>query len=111
MDGAGFAFAMTLGGAVLQFAVAYPLHAGRVRRNALYGFRTPRTLSDDRVWYPANKAAGRNMMVSAVVTAVASPLILMAGNDAALVVAALSINLAPLLGSTFASMIALSRIP
>ena len=35
---------------------------GRVRRNAYFGFRTPATLSDDRIWDPANRYAGRALL-------------------------------------------------
>ena len=31
---------------------------GKVPPNGAYGFRTPKTLSSEDVWYPANRAAG-----------------------------------------------------
>ncbi len=43
---------------LLLVALAIPLIAGWIGRNNFYGFRTPRTLSSDRVWYPANRVAG-----------------------------------------------------
>lgn len=55
--------------AVVFFALAVPLAAGRVPPNRLYGFRTPRTLADDRVWYPVNRMTGRRMMSFAMVVA------------------------------------------
>ena len=60
------------------FAVGVPLLRGWVPRNRLAGFRTPKTLSNDRVWYDANRVAGRDLMiVGAVVmgTAVVSALL------------------------------------
>jgi len=41
--------------ALLLFVVAVPLVLGVVPRNRLYGVRTARSLSDDGVWYPANR--------------------------------------------------------
>jgi uncharacterized membrane protein len=50
--------------AVLLFVVALPLVLGVIPRNRLYGMRTPRTLSDDRVWYRVNRVAGLALVVS-----------------------------------------------
>jgi len=44
--------------ALLIAAAAVPLILGLVPRNRLYGVRTPRTLSADRIWYPANRRGG-----------------------------------------------------
>ena len=47
---------------VIQSAVfiglGIPLAAGRVAPNSLYGFRTPRTLTDAGAWYAANRVCG-----------------------------------------------------
>ena len=42
----------------LFIVIAIPLILQRVPRNRLYGFRTPRTLASDEIWYPANRVAG-----------------------------------------------------
>lgn len=55
--------------ATLIFALSVPLAAGRVAPNRWYGFRTPRTVADERVWYPVNRMAGRNGIVLAVLLA------------------------------------------
>lgn len=51
------------------FAVSVPLARRRIRPNALYGFRTPKTLSSERVWYDSNayfgRVMGRTMSMSA----------------------------------------------
>ena len=39
-------------------ALAVPLALGLVPRGRWYGFRTPRTLLSDEVWYPANRFFG-----------------------------------------------------
>lgn len=50
--------------AVIMFVVAVPLLFGLVPRNRYYGFRTRKTLSDDSIWYPANRMAGAAMMMA-----------------------------------------------
>jgi uncharacterized membrane protein len=62
----------------LSFAVGVPFLRGWVPRNRLAGFRTPKTLSNNRVWYEANRVAGRDLMIAGVVvmaTAVVSALL------------------------------------
>jgi hypothetical protein len=50
--------------ALLLFFVAVPLVLGVIPRNRFYGVRTARTLSDDGVWYPANRLAGAAIMAA-----------------------------------------------
>jgi hypothetical protein len=50
-----------LGTGLLFVALAVPLILGRVPRNLWYGFRVPKTLASDRVWYPANRYLGQRM--------------------------------------------------
>ena len=76
--------------ALLMFALSVPLAAQKVGPNPLYGFRTPRTLKDDRVWYPVNRVAGRNGIVLAGFLALASAL-LFAGISATPVLGALAV--------------------
>jgi uncharacterized membrane protein len=52
---------------ILIMVVAVPLILEWVPRNRLYGFRTPRTLESDAVWYPANKVAGILLTVAGVI--------------------------------------------
>jgi uncharacterized membrane protein len=49
-----------------------PLALGKVRPNALYGFRTQKTLSDPEIWYAANRVAGRDLMLTGGATLTAS---------------------------------------
>ncbi len=57
------------------FVVSVPLARRRIRPNALYGFRTPKTLSSERVWYESNEffghVMGRTMAISAVLQVLA----------------------------------------
>jgi hypothetical protein len=43
---------------ILLVALNGPLIAGRIPPNRWYGFRTPRVIADERVWYPVNRMAG-----------------------------------------------------
>lgn len=52
---------------VVILLLAVPQILGMVPRNNIYGLRTPRTLSSDLVWYPANRTAGIFMALAAVV--------------------------------------------
>jgi uncharacterized membrane protein len=47
-------------------AVALIMALGRLKRNPYVGFRTPATLSDDRIWDPANRYAGRALLAAAL---------------------------------------------
>ena len=54
------------------FVAGFPLLRGWIPRNRWAGFRAPKTLSSDEIWYEANRVAGRNLMIAgAVIMAVA----------------------------------------
>ena len=61
-----------LGSGLLMASLSIPLIRGKVPPNPLYGFRVPKTLRDERVWYPANRYASQRMLVTAVVLMVAA---------------------------------------
>lgn len=65
-----------LGDGLLFAGLGVPLLQGRIPRNPWYGFRTPRTLASDEVWYPANRYMGRDLVVSGGVSAAGSLLLL-----------------------------------
>jgi len=52
-------------------AVSIPLILEKVPRNHWYGFRTPKTLSSDAVWYPANKIGGKYFVAAGLIQIVA----------------------------------------
>ena len=60
---------------LLIAALSLPLILGKVPPNLWYGFRTPRTLSDPSIWYPANSYAGRWLLISGVLIALAAILL------------------------------------
>jgi uncharacterized membrane protein len=59
-------------GVIAQFVVtglvfvilAIPMALRKVRPNRWYGFRTPKTLSSPEIWYAANAAMGRDLMIA-----------------------------------------------
>ena len=65
MDLKTILFVLFLGVGGLLAALSVPLILGKVPPNPWYGFRTPRTLSDARVWYPANRYAAWRMLLLA----------------------------------------------
>jgi uncharacterized membrane protein len=56
---------------LLVIALSVPLILGKVPRNHWYGFRTPKTLSSDTVWYPANRVGGKYLCVAGLLELVA----------------------------------------
>jgi SdpI/YhfL family protein len=44
-----------------------PLLRGWIPRNRWAGFRVPKTLSNDEIWYEANRVAGRDLMIAGAV--------------------------------------------
>ena len=48
-----------------------PLIAKAVPPNRVYGFRTRRTLSNERTWYSANRFAGWALFIAAIISAAA----------------------------------------
>ncbi|MEP6765956.1 MAG: SdpI family protein [Gemmatimonadaceae bacterium] len=57
--------------ALLFAAVSVPLIRERVKPNNWYGFRTAKTLSDERIWYAANVYSGRLLCALGTLLAVA----------------------------------------
>jgi uncharacterized membrane protein len=47
-------------------ALAIPLILEKVPRNIFYGFRTPLTLSADKIWYRANRICGIAFLLGGV---------------------------------------------
>jgi uncharacterized membrane protein YedE/YeeE len=56
---------------LLIASVAVRLVMGRVPPNRLYGFRTAKTLSEERIWYAANRVAGWDLLVAGLIIAAA----------------------------------------
>ena len=52
--------------AVVTMAIAVPLVLRKVPPNVIYGFRTPKTLSNPQIWYVANYKGGINLIVASI---------------------------------------------
>jgi len=55
--------------AAIIVVVSIPLIANVVPPNRFYGFRTRRTLSNERIWYRANRFAGWALFIAAIISA------------------------------------------
>jgi len=53
--------------AVLILIIAVPLVIGWVPRNRFYGVRTLKTLSDERIWFSANRFGGWLFLLSSLI--------------------------------------------
>ena len=62
---------------VLFVVFGIPLKQGRVPPNRFYGFRTPRTLTNETVWYAVNRVTGADMVASGIAI-IAVSLVMMA---------------------------------
>src|SRR3954465_13437759 len=52
---------------LLFTALSLPLMLKKVPPNNWYGFRTPKTLSDEKIWYEANRISAQGMALVGVV--------------------------------------------
>jgi len=49
---------------ILFVGLSIPLIRNRVPPNRFYGFRTPKTLSDPKIWYEVNHISGNDLLVA-----------------------------------------------
>jgi uncharacterized membrane protein len=98
---------------LLLTALALPMIYDKIPPNKFYGFRTPRTLSDPNVWYPANRVAGRDLAVAGVIVATTALVVFAMQKSISLRTASLilpAIAMTVLIGAVIHSLIALRRI-
>lgn len=57
---------------LLVIAFGVPLMLRRVPPNGFYGLRVPATFKDEKVWYDANAASGRDLVVFGIAIIVAA---------------------------------------
>ena len=62
---------------IMFVGLGIPLKRGKIPPNHFYGFRTRKTLSDEKIWYEANRLMGQDM-VSVGVVIVLTAMILLA---------------------------------
>jgi uncharacterized membrane protein len=100
-------------GGVLLIAISLPMIYDKVPPNGFYGFRTPRTMSDPNLWYPANRVAGRNLAVAGVIVATTALVVFAMQKSIQPRTAALTlliVSMASLFGAVVHSFIALRRM-
>lgn len=66
---AAFSFALV---GLLFVGLSIPLIQQRVPPNRFYGFRTPKTLSDSKIWYEANRLSGYDVLLAGVLITISS---------------------------------------
>jgi uncharacterized membrane protein len=57
---------------LLFVGISRPMVKRRVKPNPWYGFKTPKTLSSEEIWYSANEYCGRALTVAGWMIALAS---------------------------------------
>lgn len=57
---------------LLSVILGIPLYLQKVKPNYIYGYRTLKTLSNERIWYAANKYFAKLFIISGIVTTSAS---------------------------------------
>ena len=64
-----FTLLVFAGVGLLFMALGLPLFYEKIKKNIWYGLRTKKTLSNDKIWYKANKYFGRDFSIlGAVIT-------------------------------------------
>ncbi len=59
-------FLINIGIGLLIIGISIPLILEKIMPNKWYGFRTPKTLSDEKIWYQANKYSGKVSIAAGV---------------------------------------------
>ena len=109
----GFLTLIYIGAAALLMGLSVPLIQGRIPRNALYGFRTPKTLASDEVWYPANWYSGRCLFAAGAAMLIGAVLLRLFGSHLskdAYAWTGLGVTMAPLLIALLKSLLFLRRL-
>jgi len=66
---------------ILEIILGIPLLLKKVKPNWLYGFRLPKTLSSDEIWYKSNKYVGRDLIVVGIIVILGSLFLLIFKTD------------------------------
>jgi len=51
----------------LEIIMGLPLMYGKIKPNWLYGFRTPKTVKNEELWYKINEQTGRGFIISGMI--------------------------------------------
>jgi len=69
-------FLLLISGGVLCALLGLPMMFGKVKPNRWYGFRTKKTLNDEKIWYAANGYAGKWLIACGIIMAAAGIILL-----------------------------------
>jgi len=89
---------------VIFMGLAMPLILGKVPPNQWYGFRTPKTLSEARIWYPVNRIMGFDLLAVGTATIISAVSILVTGRSISITQAVIT-NMAVLFTSLILGLI------
>ena len=64
---------------LLFVGISIPMIQRKVKPNPWYGFRTPKTLSNEKIWYAANEYCGRLLFIVGGLIALASVILVPLG--------------------------------
>ena len=98
---------------ILLILASVPMITERVPPNRWYGFRTPRTQSDPRVWYPANRMAGQYLAFAGLLIELATLAVALLHKQMTPATAAtilIVVGIGAIVAATVLSFIALRRI-
>jgi uncharacterized membrane protein len=98
---------------LLLVALCVPMMYDKIPPNSFIGFRTPRTLSDPNIWYPANRVAGRNLALAGLIVSTTALVVFSIHKSIHPRTAALTllvVSMASLIGAVVHSFMALRRM-
>jgi uncharacterized membrane protein len=98
---------------LLFVCLSIPLIRNRVPPNRYYGFRTPKTLSDAKIWYEVNHISGVDLFVAGAVITLSSLVMFAVGQawrPEHVALTLVSIMVFSLIGVTWHGFIVLRRI-
>ena len=52
---------------IIIIGISIPLILEKIKPNMIYGFRTPKTLNNEAVWYKANKYSGTALLIAGII--------------------------------------------
>ena len=100
-------------GGMFLIAISLPMMYDKVPPNGFYGFRTPRTMSDPNLWYPANRVAGRNLAFAGLIVSTTALVVFSIHksiNPRTATLTLLVVSMASLIGAVVHSWLAVRRM-
>lgn len=61
-----------VGSGLVLTLISLPLMFGKIKPNALYGFRVPATLDNPDLWYPVNRYAAKRLLIAGLLMIIAA---------------------------------------